>query len=122
MVEHRPFPGFNLVGFRVVFVIRRSEEPVLRIADARVDAYVLHQLEVRQAYAEVVGHTVREPVKETRVLEVELTCLEVDLVLERGVVTERNLFVESLLSYPVLAFERVQGADGESYVRKLEGI
>ena len=122
VVERVRFHGLHLVGIGIVRIFRLAEEPVLRIAYARVDAYVFEQLEVRQAYAEIVGHAVLEFVREFLVLQVEFRGLEVDLVLQCGIVGKADLLVELLLAHTVLFLERVDRAHGEGHVRQGEGV
>ena len=65
-----------------------SEEPVHTVADARCDVDVFQESEVRKSDLEVMSHTILELVPEVRAVEIEFTCLEIDPVLKRGVVTE----------------------------------
>ena len=67
-----------------------------------------------------MSHTVLELVPESRF--VELGSLEVDLVLQCRVVSEREFLVKSFLADSVLSFERIESADGECYVRKCERV
>ena len=116
--ERLAFYIFYLASVRVICLLGLSEEPVHSIADARSDVYVLEEREVRKSDLEVVCHAVLELVPESRL--VELGSLEVDLVLQGGVVTEGELLVKTLLSDSVLSLERIESAHGEGYVRQCE--
>ena len=65
-----------------------------------------------------MSHTVLELVKKARLLE--LRSLEVDLVLERGIITERELLIPFFFSYSDLLFERIELRNRECYIRKCE--
>ena len=110
----------HLVSGRIVFSFSLSEEPVHAVADARREIDVFEQCECRQPYLEVVRHSVLELVQESRL--VEFGGLEINLVLQRGAVSEREVLVELLLAHSVLLLERIEAAHGESDVRQSERI
>ena len=85
-VELRARKFLDLVGFGIVAVFTLAEHPVHAVTHRRVDVEVLEQLEVGQAYAEVVRHAVLELVQEPFLPE--FGRLEIDFVLERGVVAQ----------------------------------
>ena len=111
---------FDLVGLGIVAILTLPEHPVHSVADRRIDVQILEQLEVGQADAEIVRHAVLELVEES--LLPEFRSLEVDLVLQCGIVAQRELLIKTLLANPLLALEGVEGADGECYVRQGEGV
>ena len=80
---------------RIVFLFSLAEEPVHSIGDAWSDVYILECREVRQTDLEIMGHTVLELVPESRL--VEFRSLEVDLVLEAGVITKGEFLIKFLL-------------------------
>ena len=75
----------HLAGLLVVEAFPLVKEPVHTVGDARGEIYIFEQSEVRQAYLEVVGHTVLHLVPEARL--VEFRCLEIDFVLECRIVS-----------------------------------
>ena len=114
------FYVFYLSCVWVIFLFSLPEEPVHSIADARSYVYVFQQCEIRKSDLEVVSHTVLELVPESWLIE--LRCLEVDPVLQRGVVAEGEFFVETLLTDSVLSFERIESAHRECDVRQCERV
>ena len=87
------FDFFYFIRVGIVYLFRSPEKPVHAVADARSEVYVLEQGEIRQTDAETVGHSVLELVQKSRL--VEFGCLEIYLVLQRGVVAERKFFIKS---------------------------
>ena len=67
-----------------------------------------------------MGHSVLELVRESRLSE--LLSLEVDLILDGGVVTEGDFLPGLFLTHSVLLLERVERAHRQCDVRKREGI
>ena len=115
--------GLRLVGLGVVDVIGLAEEPVHAVAHAGGDVDILEQGKRRQADREVVRHAVLELVQEIpRDTAFEFRHLETDLVLQRGVITEGNLFVNLFLADTHFPFERIESTDGERDVRQREHI
>ena len=120
MAELMSLHGLDLVLFRVVFIFGLSEEPVHSVADGRGDIDIFHNHERRKTNVEIVGHSVLQSVEHINLPE--LRCLEIYLVLESRAVSERYLFVEFLLSDPVLLLERIDCAHRERDVRQGERI
>ena len=52
----------------------------------------------------------------------DLFGLEVYFILECGTISERYLFIKSLLAYPVFPFERVKSVYIECNIRKCDGV
>mgnify|MGYP006315411611 FL=1 len=102
------FYVFYLACVRIIVLLGLPEEPVHAVADARSDVYVFQECEVRKSDLEVMRHSVLELVPESRL--VEFGCLEVDPVLQRGVVSEGEFLVETLLAHSVLSLERIESA------------
>ena len=67
-----------------------------------------------------MGHAVLELVKKT--ILSEFARLEVDLVLQSGIVTEGDLFPGLFLAHPVFLLERIEGADGRGDIRQGESV
>ena len=111
---------FHGIRVGVIHPFRGVEKPVHAVAYARSEVYVLEEREVRQTDLEIVGHSVLELVQKSRL--VELGSLEIHLVLYRGAVAERKLFVKLFLADPVFSFERVEPAHGKGEVRQGERI
>ena len=108
----------HAVCLRIKICLALPEEPVHAVAYVRSHIQILEQCEIRKLDGEVVRHSVLELVHEPRLAE--LGSLEVDLVLDGGVVAKRELLVETLLPDPVLDLERIECRDGERDVRKGE--
>ena len=111
---------FHHSCIRIVLLFCLAEEPVHTVGDTRCDIDVFQQCEIRKTDLEVVCHTILELVPEAWL--VELRCLEVDPVLQRGVVAEGEFFVETLLTDSVLSFERIESAHRECDVRQCERV
>ena len=97
-----------------------TEEPAHSVLDTRSDINVLECSEVRETDLEVMVHTVLELVHETWLTE--FRCLEVDLVLQGSVVSEREFFIPFFLTDPYLLLERIESVYGEGHVRECERV
>ncbi len=111
---------FHASCVRIIFLVGPAEEPVHAIAYRRRDIDIFEQGEIGQANLEIMAHAILELVQETRL--VELRSLEAYLVLQGGVITEREFLIELLLADSVLLLEGIEPADRECYVRKGECI
>ena len=100
------FYVFDLSKFSIVLFFRLTEEPVHAVRYTWRDVYVLECSEVRETDLEIMGHSVLELVHKSRLAE--LRCLEADLVLERCVVSERELLVPFLLADSLFLLERIE--------------
>ena len=108
--------GFHTVCFGVEFIIGTAEIPVLAVTYARSEVQVLREGEIRQTYLEIMSHTILKLVQ--KAVFHELRGLEIDPVLKRGAISQREFFVEFLLAHTVLSLERIKPCHRESKVRQ----
>ena len=110
----------KLVRLGIVILVLGTEEPVHAVRHGGSQGEVLEYGECRKSYGEIVRHTRLHLVPEIRVAH--LAGLEIDLVLEGGVVAQGKLLVPLLGTYPVLPSERIETVYVQRNVRQCYGI
>ena len=112
--------GYHLLSLLIKNFFRIREEPVHAIGDTWGCLDIFEEGECRQAYTEIVPHSILHLLEQIGILCI--FCLEVYLVLKGCIVVECKRLIPLLLSHSLLLSERIDPVHSEGKVRECDSV